>query len=175
MTTDIAGAKQLADKLGGRLYADEREKHQKLPFRALLTATTDDLSPLTQIADVGLSVICRRVVKDGPKSDIGLFPILRRPSLSHKQTDAHWRDIHAPLALVHHAAMSFYHQCSVVHCISGLQLDGIAMCGFESLDDFHNNFYTTPDSVKVIADDVRQWAAIEQSPNRLIAHETDYR
>ena len=175
MTNDVDGAHQLARQLGGRLYCDPRENWQKLPFRALLTATTDDLAPLQQLADVGLSLICRRVIRDGPKSHIGLFPIVRKPSLSHLEADSHWRDKHAPLALEHHAAMSFYNQCSVLQCISGLQLDGIALCGFESLDNFHNNFYTTPESVKVIADDVKLWAALDQSPNRLIAEETDYR
>lgn len=175
MTTDIDGARRLAQELGGRLYCDARENWQKLPFRALLTATTDDITAMERIADVGLSLICRRTVKDGPKSHIGLFPVVRKPSLSHQQADAHWRDVHAPLALVHHAAMSFYHQCSVVHHLSGAQFDGFAMCGFESHDDFRNNFYSTPESVKIISDDVALWAAIKQAPNRLIAQESDYR
>ena len=159
---------ELAGRLNAHLYVDERPT-EGLPFRALMTATTDELEPLADLADVGLYVVLRRLVKPGEPKRIALFPMVHHPDKTHTECDAHWRDVHAPLALVHHEAMTHYTQLSVVHCISGEPWDGFAMCGFESEDDIRNNFYTTRESVKIIADDVVKFANPQASPRRLIA------
>lgn len=173
-STDIERARELARTLGGTLYVDAREDHQQLPFRALVTVTTDDLSPVASLADVGLYVVCRRLIKAGTPAVIGLFPLVHHPDLTHAEADAHWRDRHAPLALEHHAFMTHYTQLSVVHRIAGLDLDGFALCGFASIDDLRNKFYTRDSSRAIIADDVQRFADTRRSPRRLIVEEIRY-
>ena len=173
-STDIERTRELARALAGTFYVDAREDHEQLPFRALITVTTDDLSPVAAVADVGLYVICRRLIKAGAPAVIGLFPLVHHPDLTHAEADAHWRDQHAPLALEHHAFMTHYTQLSVVHRISGSELDGFALCGFASIDDLRNKFYTRDSSRAVIADDVQRFADTRRSPRRLIVEETRY-
>ena len=160
--------------LGGTFYVDDREKWQHLPFRALATVVSDDMQTLEKLADVGLAVVCRRLIKDGVPESIGMFPMVRHAGLTHAESDAHWRDKHAPLALEHHCHMTHYTQLSVTHTLSGPTYDGFALCGFGSEDDLHNRCYTTKDSIKVINDDVHKFATPKASPPRLIVQETRY-
>ena len=118
---------------------------------------------------MGLYTICRRVIKPGEAQVYGLFPLIHHPQKTHAQADANWRDVHAPLALEHHAYMSHYVQLSVVHTISGAQFDGFALCGFNSLEDLKERFFTTEASVAVIRDDITNFADTTNSPRRLIA------
>ena len=173
-STDIERTRELARTLGATLYVDAREDHQQLPFRALITVTTDDLLPVAALADVGLYIVCRRLIKAGTQAMIGLFPLVHHPDLTHAEADAHWRDRHAPLALEHHAFMTQYTQLSVVYRIAGRELDGFALCGFASIDDLRNRFYTRDSSRAVIADDVQRFADTRRSPRRLIVEETRY-
>ena len=154
---------------GGTLYVDERSDTAKLPFAALYTTVTDDIEPLQGLADVGLYLLCSRVIKAGEAGIYGLFPMLRHPDKSHKAADHHWRDIHAPLALQHHAAMTHYVQLSVLQTLSGQAYDGFALCGFSSLADLKEHFFTTPESVSVIAADIAKFADTDNAPRRLIA------
>lgn len=162
------------ESLGGTFYLDPREKWGHLPFRALATVVTDEFGALEQIADVGLYVVCRRTIKAGDAQSIGMFPMVRHADLEHEQSDAHWRDKHAPLALEHHCHMTHYTQLSVTNTLKGAEFDGFALCGFASEDDLRNRFFTTPDSVKIIHDDVRSFANPKASPPRLIVNETRY-
>jgi hypothetical protein len=173
-SNDIDAARALATSHGGSLYCDERERWQHLPFRALATVVTDDLTEVLNAADVGLYVVCRRVIKPGNAEQIALFPMVGHPSLSHEEADAHWRDTHAPLALTHHAHMTQYIQLSVVHRIAGLELDGFALCGFASLSDLRDRFFSEEDSVKVIAADIEKFADTNNSPRRLIVTESRF-
>ena len=162
-------AREVAAGLGATLLADEREAHAHLPFRGLLVAVTDDLGPLQAVADVSLSIVCARLVKAGDYAVVGVFPMIRRPDLSHRQADDHWRDEHAPLALHHHAAMTHYTQLSVVQHLSGAEFDGFALCAFASEADLRERFFSYPDSPRIIADDVARFADTRRSPRRLIA------
>ena len=168
-TNDIQAAARLARHHNGILYADHRDDASRLPFAALATVVTDDLEALQAAAEIGLYVVCRRIIKPGSAQIYGLFPLLHHPDKTHKQSDAHWRDVHAPLALEHHAFMSHYVQLSVVHRISGSDIDGFALCGFESLDDLKNRFFTTDASREVIAQDIENFADTQNSPRRLLA------
>ena len=170
-STDIDACRELAEQLHGTLYYDQRERWQHLPFRALVTGSTDNLEGLAAVADVGLYVIFRRLIKPGSPKVIGLFPLVHHPEKTHQQADAHWRDIHAPLALEHHGFMSHYTQLSVVHRISGMALDGFALCGFETIEDLRDRFYSQPDGPEVIAADIQNFADTKSSPRRLIAIE----
>lgn len=167
--TALEEASALAEQCGGTLYADERDNWGHLPFRSLVTVTTDDLEAVRAVGDIGVYLVYRRLIKPGVPKVVGLFPMVRAPQLSHADADGHWRDVHAPLALEHHAHMSHYSQLSVVATLEGLPLDGIALVGFASESDLRNRFYTGPDSPRVIAEDTRRFADHENSPRRLIA------
>ncbi len=172
-STDVTAAQALARRLRGTLYADDRPI-PGLPFQALATLTTDDLESIVATADVGLYLVCRRLVKPGHAGIVGLFPLIRRPTLTHAEADAHWRDIHAPLALEHHGFMTHYTQLSVIHTFFGVPYDGFAICGFATAEDLRERFYSGPDSRPVIAADVETFADTARSPRRLVASMTRY-
>ena len=151
-TNNLDAARAAASALGGTMYCDPREEFSHLPFRALTTCVTDDLTQLQPAADIGLYAVCRRIIKPGEPKFVGLFPLVHHPKLTHTQADAHWRD-----------------QLSVVHRLSGPEIDGFALCGFDSLEDLRERFYTLPDSAKVIAADIQKFADTKKSPRRLIA------
>ncbi len=163
-----------ARTLGGAVYCDDREAWDHLPFRSLMTVVTDDFPAVERIGDVGVYVVCRRLIKAGSFRAAGLFPLVRKPELSHEEADAYWRDVHAPLALDHHGFMSHYSQLSVVLNISGRAFDGFAVCGFESVEDLRERFYTTAQSVGVIAADVAGFADTRNSPRRLVVTEARF-
>ena len=100
--------------------------------------------------------------------------MVHHPDLSHRMADAHWRDRHAPLALEHHPAMSYYTQLSVVHRIHGPEWDGFALCAFASIEDLRQRFFGSPEGRVAIRDDVAKFADTSASPRRLIATETAY-
>lgn len=174
-TTDVDAATALVQQIGGTLYVDDRADPSRLPFRALITVVTDDPAAVHEVGDVGVYLVLRRLKKEGSANVLGLFPLVRAEGLTHEAADAHWRDVHGPLALTHHGYMSHYTQLSVVENVSGLPLDGFALCGFESLDDLRERFYSTEDGPEVIARDVAQFANLDHSPRRLIVTEQVYR
>ncbi len=176
---DRTAAREMVTKLGGRFYCEQRDDTGHLPFAAMICTQTDDLAELMTSADVGLYMVCRRVIKPRANPDqlpgaIGLFPMVAHPDLGHAQSDAHWRDRHAPLALKVHVAMSHYTQLSIMHCFKGPVLDGIALCGFESLIDLRENFFDTPEGEKAIHKDIAQFADTRKSPRRLIVTESHF-
>ena len=183
---DVALARQVARSLQGTAYVDEREDATELPFRALVTAVTDDADALLAAAGVGAYVVCRRIIKPRATSAampasgarlpgvIGLYPMVRRPGSSHAEADRYWRDSHAPLALEHHVGMSNYTQLSVVHRLHGPEWDGFALCGFDSMDDLRERFFDGPEGRVAIRDDVARFADTRSSPRRLIVVEERY-
>lgn len=191
---DVALARAVARRLAGTVLVDERGDAEELPFRALVTAVTDDLDALLEAADVGAYVVCRRVMKSRPPeeataasvstSDTGavelrgvlaLYAMVRRPDLSHDESDRHWRDAHAPLALRHHVGMTHYTQLSVVHTLRGPAWDGFALCGFDSMEDLRERFFDGDEGRAAIRRDVARFADSRASPRRLLAIESSYR
>lgn len=168
-TNDVARARSVAYELGGVLYVDERDAGSRLPFRAMLTTVTDDVEPLRALGDVGLYIVCRRPIVPGACRVMSVFSLIRHPDLSHRQADAHWRDVHAPLALQHHRHMTHYTQLSVVQRISGLEIDGFALCGFDSLVDLRNRFFSESDSREAITADMECFTDMKRLPRPLIA------
>lgn len=174
VTSDVSRARAVASDLGGSLYVDEHATGDRSPFRAILTVVTDDVEPLNALGENGLYIVCRRPIISGECRVIGLFPLVRHSDLSHRQADAHWLDVHAPLALQHIRRMTHYTQLSVVHRISGPEIDGFALCGFDSLDDLRNRFFSEPDSREVLTADFDCFTDLKRSPRRLIAKEIRY-
>ena len=170
-SSDAAAARALAERCGGVLYTDDRPDARGLPFRALVTVIADNPDAVRSAGDVGTYLVCRRLMKAGEAGMIGLFPMVRAATLSHEAADVHWRDVHAPLALKHHGFMTHYTQLSVVENLSGLPLDGFALCGFATLEDLRQRFYSTADGPEVIAADVARFADPRRSPRRLIVRE----
>jgi hypothetical protein len=179
---DIGRARSVASALGGRLLCDERDAAHNLPFRALVSAVTDDVETLLSAGDVGAYVVCRRVMK--PRADaestgklkgaIGLFTMVHHPDLTHREADDHWRDNHTPLAFQHHPVMTHYAQLGVVHRIHGPEWDGFALCGFDSVEDLRERFFGTPEGKIAIREDVAFFADTSKSPRRLIVTEASW-
>ena len=168
-TNNVEAALTTSANLGGTVYVDHREAWQHLPFRALLTVTTDNLTDLESCSEVGLYVICERTIKPGHAKVFGLFPMVHAPGKTPAECDAHWRDNHGPLALEHHPFMSHYLQLAVVHRLAGPDINGFALCGFDSEEDLRERFYVSDEGVKIIAEDIRKFANLKESPRRLIA------
>ena len=182
---DLAAARDAARALAGTAYVDARDDVDGLPFTTLVTAIGDDLDALRAASNVGVYVVCRRIVKPRRSAAtqspgtalpgvIALYPMVRRPDLSHGEADRHWRDAHAPLALKHHVGMSHYTQLSVVHRIHGPEWDGFALCGFDSMDDLRERFFDGPEGRVAIREDVARFADSQRSPRRLLVVEERY-
>ena len=189
---DVEQARAVARSLAGTAFVDERAEAQGLPFRAMVVAVTDDPETFLLAAGTGAYIACRRIIKARRAGEsaagsgaltaatrlpgvIGLFPMVRHSALSHRDADRHWRDVHAPLALEHHAAMSHYTQLSVVHRLHGPEWDGFALCGFDSMEDLRERFFATPEGRIAIREDVARFADTRSSPRRLIVVEERYR
>ena len=163
------------------MLVDDREGD--LTFRTLVTAVTDDLDEILPAADIGAYVVCRRTVLPRPAGDaatgqplvgvIGIYPMVHHPDLTRTEADAHWRDVHAPLALEHHT-MTHYEQLSIVHRIHGPEWDGLALCGMGSLDDLRHHFFKSDASRILIRNDIASFADTTKSPRRGIAVETSF-
>ena len=95
-----------------------------------------------------------------------LFAIVAHPRLTHAEFDAHWRDVHAPLALQHHSAMWDYVQCSFDRpaTAGSAPFDGMAVCKFPTLEDLKERFFDGPEAREVIGADVARFTDVERSP-----------
>lgn len=100
-----------------------------------------------------------------------IFPMVHRPDLTHAQGDAHWRDVHAPLALRHHPGMWDYTQLSIVATIAGEPYDGFALVAFASITDMRERFFGDDHDRAVILDDIAKFADPDRSPRRVVTSE----
>jgi uncharacterized protein (TIGR02118 family) len=135
-----------------------------------------DRAVVERIADIGLYEVHVRPMRhqrrfwpsESPSPGVtAAFGMLRRPDLTHEQADAHWRDIHAPLALRHHPGMWHYHQISVDAVLTGPAYDGIALCAFASDQEMTERFFGGPEDRDVISADVAKFADTANSPRRV--------
>ncbi|MFT7647829.1 MAG: hypothetical protein ACI8Y4_002579 [Candidatus Poriferisodalaceae bacterium] len=179
---DLDAAAAVAAELGGVSYTAAPDDPRELPFRALVRAETDDIRALEPAAGVGSYLIFSRVIRARPEPIVAgeastgvtaVFPMLRHQDLEHHQSDAHWRDIHAPLAQIHHPGMWDYTQLSITHSFSGPALDGFALCSFASAKDLKERFFTDDEARAIIHADVASFANPD-SPRRVVATETIY-
>ena len=105
--------------------------------RSRASSSPSDCDGHADAADVGLyGVTVRRMrhqrrfwppdtVSPGVTAAYVDGPALRTSTTD--AADAHWRDVHAPLALRHHPGMWHYHQISVNDVLAGPALDGVAL------------------------------------------------
>jgi len=181
--SDPAAAKAVAQELGGIALCSNGGGGDR-PFASVVRVATSDPSALAPAADLGLYLAFSRTMRahprnwTGPNPTPGLvaaFGLVRRAERTHAETDAHWRDIHAPLALRIHIGMWDYTQCSIVHRFSGEEYDGIALCGFGSEDDLRLRFFDGPEGQEAIRDDVAKFADTTRSPRRVLCQEWTFR
>jgi uncharacterized protein (TIGR02118 family) len=102
-----------------------------------------------------------------PTPGVGLLlAIVAHPDLTHAEFDAHWRDVHAPLALTHHPGMWDYVQCSFERpaTVGSEPYDGMAVCKFATLDDLKQRFFDGPEGREIIRADVARFSDMERSP-----------
>ncbi len=182
---DIDAALRVAEAVGGVALVADRNDQRDVEFRTIVRASVDDLGLLESAADVASYVCFGRIIcqRDRPATRgqaspgfTAAFGLVRHPDLTHAQADAHWRDVHAPLALTHHAAMWDYTQLSIVDTIevkspSLPPLDGIALCAFRTMDDLKTKFFNNDESRQAIISDVSSFADGRRSPQRLVATE----
>lgn len=171
--TDQESLRAAAEATGGAAYVSHPRQSDNIPYSTMLRVATDEIEAVRDAADVALHVCFARAIKDErdphpPERVIGSFPLVAHPDLTHRQADDHWRDIHGPLALRSHSAMCDYTQLSVVATISGPELDGIALCAFETRDDLSNKFFDDDDARAAIEADVSSFANTRHSPRRVI-------
>ena len=163
----------VARATGGTAFvAIERERDPM--FTSLVLA--DDRTALEPVADVGLYAVevrrMRHQRRTWPPATAtpgvtATFPMVRHPDLTHEQADAHWRDVHAPLALRHHPGMWHYHQVSIDEVLDGMYLDGIALCAFASEQELAERFFGGPEDEQVIWADVAKFSDTAASPRRV--------
>jgi uncharacterized protein (TIGR02118 family) len=91
--------------------------------------------------------------------------MLRLPALSHSDFDAHWRDRHAPLALLHHPGMWEYRQNAVQQILTpgAPDFDGIAVVGFPSALDCRTRLYDSPEGEAEIFEDLARFLDLTRS------------
>lgn len=171
--TDQGSLRAAAEETGGVAYVSHPRQSENIPYSTMLRAATDEIEAVKAMADVALHVCYARAIKDErdplpPDRVIGSFPLVAHPDLGHRQADDHWRDVHGPLALRSHSAMCDYTQLSIVATISGQELDGIALCAFETRDDLSNKFFDDDEARAAIEADVSSFADTRHSPRRVI-------
>jgi EthD domain len=168
-----AHAVEVARTIGGTAFV-ANDQPREPAFRALVIG--EDRQAIEPMADIGLYRVHVRPMRHQrrvwPRGDASpgvtaAFGMLRRPDLTHEQSDAHWRDTHAPLALRHHPGMWHYHQVSIDEVLDGRFYDGIALCAFASEQDLVERFFGSPDDQEVIRADVAKFSDMTNSPRRV--------
>jgi hypothetical protein len=166
-------AVDVARAIGGTAYVANDGQRDPV-FTSLVIGT--DRDAVAGMADIGLYRVHVRPMRhqrrfwapgDASPGVTAAFGMLRRPDLTHEQSDAHWRDVHAPLALRRHPGMWHYHQVSIDEVLDGRFFDGIALCAFASDQDLVERFYGGPEDQEAIRDDVARFADTANSPRRV--------
>ena len=87
------------------------------------------------------------------------FACWRNPDWSHEQFSAHWRDIHAPLAVEHHPGMEDYTQCELARAITpdARDYDGVAILQFDSIEDYQTRMFANAEGERIIGEDVARF------------------
>ena len=179
---DVEAAVSASQELGGVCYLADPNDERDLSFRTLVRCVTDSPQDLQAAAGYGMYIVFSRVIRErNAKANTGvpspgvtaIFPLLHHPNFTHEQSDAHWRDTHAPLALQHHPGMWDYTQLSVTQTLSGPAIDGFALVSFESMNSMKERFFGDENDKDIIYRDVATFADPD-SPRRVVTTETIY-
>ena len=87
--------------------------------------------------------------------------VRRHPALSQHEFADHWRDVHAPLARLHHPTLWRYRQNVVAGAPSAGSppVDGIAELHFRSADDYRHRRYDSAEGASILAQDTARFLA----------------
>ena len=172
------GASAVGHMESARIWSAHASERDTAPFRSMFAVATDDVERVRETADVGLYVVFQRIIKrlDDEQNRaaprvIATFPMVRHAERSHADCDAHWRDLHGPLALRSHLAMCDYEQFSVVATLQGSELDGVAMCAFPDRQTLSDKFFNDDEAKAAIAADVASFANTRTSWPRVVLTE----
>jgi uncharacterized protein (TIGR02118 family) len=89
-----------------------------------------------------------------------IFLCRRRPDITHEQYAEHLLRKHVPLALKHHPTLRRYVVNLVEQSPAGLaELDSIGELFFDSVQDFRERLYDSPQGQQIIQADVAQFIA----------------
>ncbi|MGE0728398.1 MAG: EthD family reductase [Acidimicrobiia bacterium] len=177
--SDPDAARTVAQTHGGTAYLTDKPDPDR-PFASMVRLATADPDALAPAADLGLYLCYVRTMRRHPEQwrhplptpgVVAVFGMVRKDGLTHAEADAHWRDIHAPLALRHHPGMWDYRQCSVVRTFAGVAYDGFALCAFGSRTELKERFFDGPEGQEIIRQDVAIFADGVRSPKRVLAQE----
>jgi hypothetical protein len=168
-----AAAVDVARVTGGTAYVAV-EGQRDPAFTSLII--TEERDALADTADVGLYAVTLRRMRHQrrfwPPDTVtpgvtAAYVMVRRPDLGHRTADAHWRNVHAPLALRHHPGMWHYHQISVDRVLAGASIDGVALCAFASAQEMSERFFGDDEDRAVITTDVARFSDLVASPRRV--------
>ena len=108
-----------------------------------------------------------RTWPDGARTPgVEMLAVMRRcASISRDEFDAHWREVHAPMALRHHPGMWEYRQNAVraVETPGSPDVDGIAVLGFPSAEDFATRRHDSPEGRDLIGADLARFVELARS------------
>jgi uncharacterized protein (TIGR02118 family) len=88
--------------------------------------------------------------------------IQRAEGLDRAEFARHWRDVHGPLAKIHHPAIVRYCQNVIVEPLvdnvgDAGEFDGIAELSFWSMEDLNERMYDSEDGRRIVGEDVRRF------------------
>src|SRR5260221_3551093 len=98
-----------------------------------------------------------------PSPGIKRISVIRRaPALDRPAFARHWREVHGPLAKVHHPAVVRYCQNVIAEPLVDTvgdagEYDGVAELSFWSIDDLNDRMYDSEAGRKVVAEDVKRF------------------
>lgn len=164
---------EVAERFDGRSWIAHQGEKPTAPYRGMVEVATDDIESVTSAADVGLYVSFTRTIKQptgerSPERVIASFAMVGHPDLTHRQADDHWRDTHGPVALRSHLAMCDYQQLSIVATLAGPELDGMAMCAFDTRKDLSERFFNDDAAKADVIADVAKFAHPRASMARVV-------
>ena len=160
------------------LFTASAEQTDHLPFASLLLGTSAHLKEFDASSCAGLYLISERNILNQPLSElsadqlpgcVGMFPMIAKPNMDRTAADQYWRDVHAPLALEVHSAMTHYYQLTFVHRFFGPDLDGLALCCFAHEKDFRERMYSSAEGKQRIGEDIVKFADTARSPRKVVA------
>ena len=179
--SDKAVAAEVADLSQSLMLEAAVDDTQHLPFAALVLGASPSLMDYQARAEVGFYLVSERTLLNQPLStlradqlpgSVGVFPMVASPQIGAKAADKHWHELHGPLALEVHTAMTHYYQLTVMHRFTGAHWNGLALCCFESEYDLRNKFYNSAEGKQRVAEDVLKFADTQNSPRRVVTRLT---